>query len=107
MLQDQLKPIEQTAFLEAIFRDLQRRHFADDLSGSVNQPLASSESIGAVAALCSVVIPSRSHLENLVIEWLSKSQGGSITTLGLRRALLVTYSDRSGQSFPGSHKNLN
>ncbi|KAJ5329908.1 hypothetical protein N7452_010298 [Penicillium brevicompactum] len=106
LLQDQLKPIEQTAFLEAIFRDIQRRHFADDLSGSVNQPLASSESIGAVAALCSVVIPSRSHLENLVIEWLSKSQGGSITTLGLRRALLVTYSDRSDVLSSVLHRSL-
>ncbi|CAG8920115.1 unnamed protein product [Penicillium salamii] len=94
-LLNRLKSMEQTAFIEAVFRDIQRKHFSDDLSGSVGQPMASSETIKAVAALSYTVLTSRSYSEALVIEWLSKSQGGSISTLGLRRALLAAYSKRS------------
>lgn len=91
--------MEQTSFIEAVFRDVQRKHFSDDLSGPVGHPMASSETIKAVAALSYTVLTSRSNSEALVIEWLSKSQGGSISTLGLRRALLAAYSKRSGWSY--------
>jgi telomere length regulation protein len=98
LLIGQLRQTEQVAFIEAIFRDVQRTHFSGDLSGSVGQAITSSETVKAVAALCTAVVSCRPNLEPLVVEWLSKSQGGSITTLGLRRALLATYSNRSGQS---------
>lgn len=90
--------MEQTSFVEAVFRDIQRQHFSVDLSGSVGQPMTSPVIIGKVAALCSVVLNRRLNLEALVTEWLCKSQGGSITTLGLRRALLAIYSNRIGKS---------
>lgn len=50
-----------------------------------------------MAALISTVISSRPDLENQVVEWLSKSQGGSINTLGLRRALLATFINRGSK----------
>ncbi|CAG8265654.1 unnamed protein product [Penicillium salamii] len=91
LLLNRLKSMEQTLFVEAIFRDVQRKYFSDDLSGSVGQPMAPSETIKAVAALSYIVLTSRSNSKALVIEWLSKSQGGPISTLGLRRALLAPY----------------
>ncbi|KAJ5835473.1 hypothetical protein N7447_001499 [Penicillium robsamsonii] len=94
VLLNHLRRTEQLAFVEAIFRDIQRKHFSDDLSGIVSPSLTPSKSIEGVAALISAVISSRPGLEIQVMEWLSKSQGGSINTLGLRRALLATCSNR-------------
>ncbi|KAJ5513647.1 hypothetical protein N7463_003199 [Penicillium fimorum] len=94
VLLNHLRRTEQLAFVEAIFRDIQRKHFSDDLSGTVSPSLTPSESIEGVAALISAVISSHPGLEIQVMEWLSKSQGGSINTLGLRRALLATCSNR-------------
>lgn len=76
---------------------MQRKHFSDDLSGTKGQSIAPSEPIKGVAALISTIISSRPDLESQVVEWLSKSQGGSISTLGLRRALLATYSNCGGK----------
>lgn len=63
----------------------------------MGQPIAPSEPIKGVATLICTIISSRPDLESQVVEWLSKSQGGSISTLGLRRALLATYSSRGGK----------
>lgn len=63
----------------------------------MGQSIAPSEPIKGVAALISTIISSRPDLESQVVEWLSKSQGGSISTLGLRRALLATYNNRGGK----------
>ncbi|KOS38627.1 hypothetical protein ACN38_g10540 [Penicillium nordicum] len=93
ILLDHLRRTEQLAFVEAIFRDIQRKHFSDDLSGTIGQSIAPSEPIRGVAALISTIISSRPDLESQLVEWLSKSQGGSINTLGLRRALLATCSN--------------
>ncbi|KAG0161002.1 hypothetical protein PDIDSM_8535 [Penicillium digitatum] len=93
ILLDRLRRTEQLAFLEAIFRDVQRRHFSDDFSETVGQSI-NPEPIKGVAALISAFISSRPDLESQVVEWLSKSHGGSINTLGLRRALLATFIDR-------------
>lgn len=92
ILLDHLRRTEQLAVLEAIFRDVQRRYFSDDLLGTVGQSITTSEPIKGVAALISAVISSQPDLESQVVDWLSKSQGGSINTLGLRRALLATCS---------------
>ncbi|KAJ5773876.1 hypothetical protein N7457_008772 [Penicillium paradoxum] len=89
-----LRRTEQLAVVEAIFRDVQRKHFSDDLSGAVGQSVTPSETIRGVASLCSTLISSQPDLGTHVMEWLAKSQGGSVTTLGLRRALLATFSNR-------------
>ncbi|KAJ5164051.1 uncharacterized protein N7500_005881 [Penicillium coprophilum] len=94
ILLNHLRRTEQLAVVEAIFRDIQRKHFSDDLSGTVSPSSTPSEPIEGVAALISAAIPSHSVLESQVLEWLSKSQGGSINTLGLRRALLATFGNR-------------
>ncbi|OQE46525.1 hypothetical protein PENCOP_c001G04323 [Penicillium coprophilum] len=94
ILLNHLRRTEQLAVVEAIFRAIQRKQFSDDLSGTVSPSSTPSESIEGVAALISAAIPSHSVLESQVLEWLSKSQGGSINTLGLRRALLATFSNR-------------
>ncbi|CAG8178648.1 unnamed protein product [Penicillium nalgiovense] len=94
ILLDHLRQTEQLAFVEAVFRDIQRKHFLNDLSGAVGQSITPSEPIKGVAGLISAIISSRPVLESQVLEWLAKSQGGSINTFGLRRALLATLSNR-------------
>ncbi|KAJ5168433.1 uncharacterized protein N7482_004027 [Penicillium canariense] len=91
LLMDHLKLPEQLAMLEAIFRDVQKTHFSYDLSGSFEQPEAFGSIVTGVAALCKIIIADRPFLKNQITDWLSKSQGGSIQTVGLRRALIATY----------------
>lgn len=83
--------------LEAIFRDVQKRYFSDDLSESSKQADASNSVISGVAALCQVIIADRPFLKDQILGWLSKSQGGSIQTIGLRRALLALYNNSAGE----------
>ncbi|KAJ5129786.1 uncharacterized protein N7515_005825 [Penicillium bovifimosum] len=94
LLLTHLKRTEQIALVEAIFRDVQRKYFSDDQPGAVGQSIVYAEPIKGVAALCSAIISCQPDLESQVVEWLSKSQGGSINTLGLRRGLLATFSNR-------------
>lgn len=98
LLLDHLKQAEQLAILEAIFRDIQKKHFPEDLSGA-RSSVAPNETITGVATLCSAIIGDRIFLRNQITEWLAKSQGGSIQTVGLRRALLATFTDQAGK-FP-------
>ncbi|KAJ5083968.1 hypothetical protein NUU61_008547 [Penicillium alfredii] len=93
LLLNHLRQTEQLAVIEAVFRDIQKKHFSGELPGMVGQRTSPSEVIKGVAALCSGVIGDRPFLKIQVMDWLSKSQGGSIQTLGLRRALLATYND--------------
>ncbi|CAL5868119.1 uncharacterized protein PFLUO_LOCUS2343 [Penicillium psychrofluorescens] len=90
MLLDHLRPSEQLVVVEAIFRDVQKKHFSEELAGTITQPFTPDEIVNGVAALCAIVIGNRPFLKSQVLDWLSKSQGGSIQTLGLRRALLAT-----------------
>jgi telomere length regulation protein len=90
------------AVLEAIFRDVQKKYFSGDLSEPFSQPDASNNIITGVAALCKTIIADRPFLKDQVLGWLSKSQGGSIQMIGLRRALLATYSDSAGKVGPNS-----
>ncbi|KAL2840690.1 telomere length regulation protein-domain-containing protein [Aspergillus pseudoustus] len=84
---DRLRWNEQLAMLEAVFRDVEKKYF---LAGSADRKKTTSDqSVNAVAALCTVILSKRSNLESQLVEWLSKGQGGSIQTTGLRRAVLV------------------
>lgn len=87
---------EQVAVLEAIFRDVERKHLSEDIS--MDAESASNQTISGVATLCSHAIANRPHLESQVAEWLCKGQGGSIQTIGLRRALLVNFSGKNGKN---------
>jgi len=100
LLVDHLRQPEQVAVLEAIFRDVQKKYFSDDLSEASRESDASKNTIAGVAALCKVVIADRPFLKDQILGWLSKSQGGSIQTIGLRRALLATYGDSTGKFRP-------
>lgn len=100
LLFDHLKPTEQLSVVEAIFRDVQKRHLSDDLFAATESPASSSEVVAGVAALCSTVIGDRSILQNQIMDWLAKSQGGSIHTVGLRRGLIATYTARNGKYKP-------
>ncbi|PWY71740.1 hypothetical protein BO70DRAFT_431925 [Aspergillus heteromorphus CBS 117.55] len=88
-----LRSTEQVAVLEAIFRDVERKYFSTEIPGdkTTNAP---TDVISSVAALCSVVIQGRPHLQTQLIDWLSKGQGGSIYTVGLRRALLANIAQQ-------------
>ncbi|OKP12995.1 DNA replication checkpoint protein tel2 [Penicillium subrubescens] len=98
LLVDHLRQPEQVAVLEAIFRDVQKKYFSDDLSESFKQSDAANSVISGVAALCKIVIADRPFLKDQILGWLSKSQGGSIQTVGLRRALLATYNDSTANA---------
>lgn len=97
MLLDHLRPSEQLVVVEAIFRDVQKKHFSEELAGTITQPFTPDEIVNGVAALCAIVIGNRPFLKSQVLDWLSKSQGGSIQTLGLRRALLATLATQEGE----------
>jgi telomere length regulation protein len=100
LLVDHLRPPEQVAVLEAIFRDVQKKCFSDHLSEPFKQSDASDSVIAGVAALCKAVIADRPFLKDQILGWLSKSQGGSIQTIGLRRALLASFNDSTGEFGP-------
>ncbi|KAI2824780.1 hypothetical protein CBS133816_8756 [Aspergillus niger] len=85
---DRLRPTEQLALLEAVFRDLEKRHFSGEIPGdSANN--TSGQVVSSVAALCSNAVSKRLDLQGQIVDWLSKGQGGSIHSLGLRRALVA------------------
>jgi telomere length regulation protein len=106
LLVEHLRQPEQVAVLEAIFRDVQKKYFSDNLSEAFRQSDASNDVIAGVAALCKVIIADRPFLKDQILGWLSKSQGGSIQTIGLRRALLTIYGDSTGNFRPNSCKLL-
>ncbi|KAL3489485.1 telomere length regulation protein-domain-containing protein [Aspergillus germanicus] len=83
---NRLRWTEQLAVLEAIFRDIEKKHL---LTGSTNGDTASDQPVDSIAALCSILLSKQSNLESQLIDWLSKGQGGSIQTPALRRALIV------------------
>ncbi|KAJ5089682.1 hypothetical protein N7532_008366 [Penicillium argentinense] len=93
LLLDNLKQSEQFSLLEAIFRDIQKRYLSDTISESYEQPATGNDIITGVATMCSAFLDGRPTLKNQISEWLCKCTGGSIQTIGLRRALLATYRD--------------
>jgi telomere length regulation protein len=95
---DKLRPTEQLAFLESVFRDLQKKYFPVSIS-YLDFAKTSGQNVEGVAALCSIIISKSPHLMSQVSEWLAKGQAGSIYTVGLRRALLAALSDRKGNVF--------
>ncbi|ODM20973.1 hypothetical protein SI65_04026 [Aspergillus cristatus] len=96
-LVDHLRMTEQIALTEAVFRDVEKRFLSEDLSMEAGP--TSNQTIGGVATLCSNIISNRQHLESQVVDWLSKGQGGSIQTVGLRRALLAMFADNTGADY--------
>ncbi|GAQ06402.1 hypothetical protein ALT_3723 [Aspergillus lentulus] len=90
---DKLRPTEQLAFLESVFRDLQKKYFPVSIS-YLDFANTSDQNVEGVAALCSIIISKRPHLVSQLSDWLAKGQAGSIHTVGLRRALLAALSDR-------------
>lgn len=97
LLLGHLRQSEQLSFLEAIFRDVQKRFFSTDFIGEFEDLASHDSTVSRVAALCSVIIGDRPFLTSQISEWLSKSQGGSIQTIGLRRALLASFHDSNGK----------
>lgn len=95
MLLDHLRIKEQITVMGAIFRDIEKRYLSEEIP--TQEDPTSSQTICGIAALCSSVITNRTHLESQVTDWLSKGQDGSIQNVGLRRALLVNFADRTGE----------
>ncbi|OJJ47245.1 hypothetical protein ASPZODRAFT_159174 [Penicilliopsis zonata CBS 506.65] len=88
-----LRPSDQLGVLMSIFRDLEKKYFAEELSGQ-EIDITSSEYINGIATLCATVLENRSYLEAQVIELLAKGQSSYIQTLGLRRSLLTNFAKR-------------
>lgn len=86
---------EQISVTEAIFRDIEKRFLSEDILMKADP--ASTQTISGVATLCSNIISNRPHVEGQIADWLSKGQGGSIQTVGLRRALLAIFADNTGK----------
>ncbi|EHA22924.1 hypothetical protein ASPNIDRAFT_174765 [Aspergillus niger ATCC 1015] len=94
---DRLRPTEQLALLEAVFRDLEKRHFSGEIPGdSANN--TSGQVVSSVAALCSNAVSKRLDLQGQIVDWLSKGQGGSIHSLGLRRALVAILAQQEANA---------
>ncbi|KAL4882653.1 telomere length regulation protein-domain-containing protein [Aspergillus karnatakaensis] len=91
---DQLRWTEQLAVLEAILRDIEKNHLKSDAFGE--NELELTQPISGVAALCSILISKRANLEGQLMDWLSSGQGGSIQTVGLRRAIIVNLGHQTG-----------
>ncbi|PYH49199.1 telomere length regulation TEL2 family protein [Aspergillus saccharolyticus JOP 1030-1] len=91
LLFDHLRPNEQLAFIEAIFRDIEKKHFSGITPGEMEND--SQEVLSAVAALCSFVTKDRPQIQAQIVEWLSKGQGGSIHTTELRRAIVASFAN--------------
>ena len=94
-LLEHLRATEQVAVMEAIFRDVQKKYFSEKISMEADS--TSNQTIDGVAALCSHIIGNRPYLESQIADWLSKGQGGSIQTVGLRRALVVNFASKNGE----------
>lgn len=90
---------EQTTVMEAIFRDIEKKYLSEEILTEENP--TSSQTVGGIAALCSTILTNRPHLEAQVIDWLSKGQGGSIQTIGLRRAFVVNFANTAGEQCSG------
>ncbi|KAL5341140.1 telomere length regulation protein-domain-containing protein [Aspergillus crustosus] len=90
---DGLRWTEQLPVLEGIFRDIEKKYLHADAFSE--HEAYTSQSVSDVAALCSVLIAKRPNLENQLIDWLSKGQGGSIQSTELRRAIIVNLSHQN------------
>lgn len=99
LLLDHLRQTEQIATVEAIFRDVQKKYLSENMSGTFDHPNTSDDVVKGVSTLCSLIIDDRPFLRSQIMNWLSKSQGGSIQTLGLRRALLASYTKCEGKVY--------
>lgn len=86
---------EQIIVMEAIFRDIEKKYLSEEILAEGDP--TSNQKVSGIAALCSAILANRPHLEAQAIDWLSKGQGGSIQTVGLRRALVVNFADKSGE----------
>ncbi|KAL4800755.1 telomere length regulation protein-domain-containing protein [Aspergillus venezuelensis] len=84
---DHLRWTEQLTLVEAVFRDVEKKYFSTESFGEDEMVLY--QPVSGIAALCSVLISKRAVLENQLVEWLSKGQGGSIQTSALRRAIIA------------------
>ncbi|PLB55839.1 hypothetical protein P170DRAFT_461602 [Aspergillus steynii IBT 23096] len=83
-----LRPTEQLSVVEAIFRDIEKSYFTFEREN------ASNDLVNGVAALCSIILDGHANLQAQLVDWLSKGQGGSIQTSGLRRAVLAAFADQ-------------
>lgn len=97
-LLDNLRPTAQIAVVEAIFRDVEKKFFPEEISGW-GIHTRSRETVNGVATLCSMVVGNREQLASQIIEWLSTGHEGSIRTNGLRRALIVNFARSKGESY--------
>ncbi|KAF9883286.1 telomere binding protein [Aspergillus nanangensis] len=92
---DCIRPTEQLAVLEAVFRDIEKKFFSGEYSGDIKNN-ASSLVVSSVAALCSRLVGNRLPLQHQLLDWLSKGQGGSIQTAGMRRAIIASFARNQG-----------
>ncbi|KAI9926433.1 telomere binding protein [Aspergillus wentii] len=93
LLLDSLRTTEQITILEAVFRDVEKKHFSEEIYGGMIEAQTSNPKVNGIAALWPVVIGNRTNIEIQIVDWLCKGQGGSIQTAGLRRSLLVHFAD--------------
>ncbi|KAL4966055.1 telomere length regulation TEL2 family protein [Aspergillus stella-maris] len=98
---DHLRWTEQLTLVEAVFRDVEKKYFSTESFSEDEMVL--DQPISGVAALCSVIISKRAALENQLVEWLSKGQGGSIQTSALRRAIIANLAHQKGKPLHSSN----
>lgn len=97
LLLNKLRTTEKIAVTEAIFRDVQKTYLPDDLVDK--EQSVSTETIGGIVTLCSTIVEDQEQLRSQVVEWLATGHGGSIRTIGLRRALVATLAQHEGNFY--------
>lgn len=89
---DLLRPHEQVAVAQSILKDLQAVHFRS----YETKDRVSDQIVGGVAALVSHYIEGKSCVQETIQSWLSTGNDSVVTTVGLRRVLLLIYSKDTG-----------
>jgi telomere length regulation protein len=89
---DLLRPHEQVAIVQSILKDLQATHF----SSYERKGRDSDHIVGGVAALVSHHLEGKTCVQETIQSWLSTGNSNVVTTVGLRRVLLLLYSRDSG-----------
>lgn len=87
-----LRPHEQVAIAQSILKDLQATHFGPYES----KDREIDDTVGGIAALLSHYIEGKTCVQETIQSWLSTGNSNVVTTVGLRRVLLLLYSKDSG-----------
>ncbi|THC92106.1 hypothetical protein EYZ11_008432 [Aspergillus tanneri] len=93
---DNLRPTEQLKVIEAVFCDVEKKHFSIDLSRE-ERGHGSDQVVKGVAALCSIILPN-TQVILLAAGYLQRLDPGAVKSIGRSGIFLSTVSNRLAAS---------